>query len=231
MLGRLGVVLILIGVGLSALEDRLFQVATYQSLMEGELGGNYSIEKLTEMGDLGYAVLESAKGEVIFYKGNGYYADSQGKLKQVKNRYKASFAQVTHFNEGDSALPLKNIRRLKLLQEALQSALQSENRPSAILIRGKFTYVKMRALKPQKPPYLELASSIQAQTVYHCVEEEGVMVGFWIPAALSSVMGPGLTFYFMNQPFKKGGAVLDVHIDHAKAFIQPLDTLEVYLPK
>ena len=222
-------ILALIATCYLAADNRLFQVASYQSLSDGEFGGHYSVQELEKEGDFGLGALEGLKGELVIYKGKYLYVDPKGKIKAVKSKNRATFAQVCQFS-SKSSFKVKNIRNMKILEKTIQDHLITANAPCAVLIKGSFVYIEARAFKPQKPPYTDLKEANLEQNVYHFAHDSGVVVGFWSPQYWYPVMPNGLHMQFLNENMSRGGHVLDLHIDSAEIFIQPLNEVQIYLP-
>ncbi len=225
---RLFLALFLFG-SLFAGEGKIFQVAPFNSLEEGGFGGYYGVGDLKDQGDFGLGALQGLAGELVVYNGDYLYADQKGRIKWLKKQNKVAWAQVSHF-KSEYSFRVKNIRNLKILNKVIQDHLKSTNIPAAVLIKGDFVLVQVRTFKPQKKPYSNLKKAISEQNVFHFEHDRGVAVGFWSPSYWSPIMPQNTHLHFLNGTMSRGGHVLDIHIDSAEIFIQPINDVEIYLP-
>ena len=51
-----------------------------------------------------------------------------------------------------------------------------------------------------------------------------------LPDYWSPIMPQNTHLHFLNGTMSRGGHVLDIHIDSAEIFIQPINDVEIYLP-
>lgn len=210
--------------------SKMFQVAPFSSLMEGGYDSYYSIEDLSKEGDFGLGTFSNLDGEMVAYKGKYYHINQKGQVKEAKKNRGVPFAQVVQF-EPDNIFDVKRIRNFKVMEEFLSDHIEMKNIPCAILIKGKFAYLKLSSLRPQKKPYCDLEAATEKQAIYHFEEVEGVAIGFWSPSYWGEMTGGGYRFNFISERLTRGGRILDMHLLEGKISIMPIQNIELYLPK
>lgn len=209
---------------------KLFQVAPFSALEKGGFEGALSIEKLSKEGNFGIGTFSGLDGQMVAYKGKYYYINLKGQVKKANERRKVPFAQVVHFNP-EISFKLEHLRNLDILSEAISDQMEFKNHPYALMIKGKFTYLKLSSYKEQKRPYSSLKKAKDEQGVYYYEEVEGALIGFWFPSYFSNVAESGYHFHFLSDHFDQGGLVVDMHLESGEVSLMPIETFEVFLPK
>jgi hypothetical protein len=60
-----------------------------------------------------------------------------------------------------------------------------------------------------------------AQVVSECIDERGVLVGFWCPPFVGSNLNvPGFHFHFLSADRQRGGHVLQLRMEQGSAWLQ-----------
>lgn len=211
-------------------QGKMFQVVPFQSFIDGNYQGVYSIEKLKNQGDFGVGALANLEGELVIYNGEFWVADAKTKLKKAKKKQQIPFACVSRF-KSEYTYKIKNVRNFQQLEKLIQDYAGTPNNPVAILIKGHYSFVKIRGFKPQDLPHRPLNEVIKEQNVYHLVNENnGITVGYWVPQYWNKILPEGLHLHYMNEKKSRGGHILDMHIGSAEIYIQPMENIEIFVP-
>ena len=211
--------------------DVLWQTSTINALLEGVYGGEVTVAELSRHGNLGIGTFNDLDGEMIVLDGRVYQVRSDGKAAVPPPKTtKTPFAAVTFF-EAERTLTVDDPLDYAGLRKFLDDALDTLNVPHAIRIDGTFSFVKVRSVPRQKPPYPRLVEVVKSQPVFEHKNVEGTMVGFRLPGYLQGVNVPGYHLHFLTADRKAGGHVLDFRIDDVRVQLDLTDRFHLVLPR
>ena len=100
-----------------------------------------------------------------------------------------------------------------------QKRYSFKNLPHAILIKGTFSYLRLRSSKGEKKPYRSFSEASDDQGIYHFEEVEGHAIGFWSPKYFGTTTIDGYNFSFINDSLTRGGHVIDMHLKSRRDLI------------
>ena len=206
--------------------EAIFQVSTFDALMEGQFDGTTTFGRLKNLGDFGLGTFDKLDGEMICLDGQFYQVKTDGKAYKVKPSMKAPFADVTSF-EADQIKSLKELLNYQQVQAYLDEQLPDKDGYYAIKIEGVFRYLRTRSVPAQEPPYPTLTKAIANQVAFEYEQIQGTMVGFRTPEAVQGTSTTGYHFHFISADKSKGGHVLDCVIDDVQIAIDQSDGLKV----
>lgn len=81
------------------MSNKIFQVATLQSLILGYFKKVVDVEELLKHGDIGLGTFENVNGEMIVVDGHCYQARNDGSVVEVDVSTGVPFAAVEQSNE------------------------------------------------------------------------------------------------------------------------------------
>ena len=91
--------------GSDDVEERIYQVALLQSLVQGYYDGIITVGELKEHGDTGIGTFEGVNGEMIVLDGVVYQALADGSIAVPSDEETVPFSNVTFF-DADEAVKL-----------------------------------------------------------------------------------------------------------------------------
>lgn len=211
-------------------DNKLFQVATIYALEFGIFEGDYSYKDLMQKGTLGIGTFTAVDGEMVAIDGQYYQSRPNCHLRPVSAKWIAPFAEVIHF-QPTLTVPLNNLGNYHALGQWILEKFPNQNMPYAIRIDGTFSAIKLRSLTKQAPPYPNLLIASKTQGVLELKNIRGSAVGFWFPHYWEGIGMPGFHLHFASADRKFGGHVLEISVAQAQAQLEPIQNVQVYLPK
>lgn len=207
----------------------LTQFSTIDALMVGLYDGEFPIQHLKDAGNFGIGTFDHLDGEMLVMDGKVYQARSDGMVIEMPNDAKIPFATVTMFKpdvetESNASLDFAGI------QAELNSKLPSPNLFYAVKMEGKLSYVKIRSVRRQEPPYRPLLEAAKDQAVWELNDVEGTVIGFKVPDFAQKINVPGYHFHFMSKDRQKAGHILDMRTESVKVAVDTLPTFKMALP-
>jgi acetolactate decarboxylase len=210
--------------------DVLFQVSTIDALMAGIYDGQMLYGELTDHGDMGIGTFTDLDGEMIGVKGDFYQIKVDGMAYPVDDSMGTPFALVTFF-EPDIKADLPEPMDFERLQSYIDSLIATDNIFYAIIVEGRFHFLKVRSVPPQSKPYPVLTEAIEHQAVFEYSDRDGILAGFRTPAYMSGLNVPGYHFHFISEDRKYGGHVLDCIAQDCGVKMDATNSLLVQLPE
>ena len=214
-------------------KETLFQVATLQSLMQGDYYGSITVKDLKKYGNTGLGTFDGLNGEMIVVDGNVYQALADGTVKKASDKTKVPFTNVTSF-ESDFSVALKNVTTMEELKEQLTKAVDKNNKNDFYMVKisGEFKKVQVRSVYKQKEPYKDLNTVMKTdQTFYDYKDIKGIIVALYCPNYMDGLNTPGWHLHFISKDKKKGGHMLDVALDRATAKFDTTTSFNMALPQ
>jgi acetolactate decarboxylase len=210
--------------------DVLYQVSTYQALLEGDYDGTVQYEELKKYGDIGLGTFDGLDGEMVLVNGIFYQISGDGSVHDVKGTMLTPFAAVTFF-EPDKTVTIKRNMTRQEMEQYIYNLFPEKDSILAIRIDGEFTNVKTRSVNKQKKPYPPVEEVIKNQSVFEFRDVKGTMAGFRFPDYMKGVNAPGYHFHFINKDRNAGGHVIEYEIKNAKIEIDFTPDLFIALPE
>ncbi len=206
----------------------IFLCAPVNALVEGLYEQPVTLSELAKHGNFGLGTFSHLDGEMIVLDGEIFRVDHTGEVSGVKGEELTPFACVTRFRPltfDDIPGPMDYSQ----FSEFIDRLLPSPNIFYAIRIDGCFSYVRTRSV-PRQENYRPLAEVAKEQPTFELQDVEGVLVGFYTPAFLSSLNVPGLHLHFLSRDRTRGGHLLECRPVRGTAAVQLIHRLELSLP-
>ena len=199
----------------TASEDLIYQISTYDSLSKGGYAGIVSLQDLTENGDFGIGTFEHINGEMVLLDGIVYQITVDGAVHIKKGSQLTGewtpYAMVTRFY-ADFEGTLAGIEDYTALQSAMDAKLTHPEDFYAVRVDGTFEYIKTRSVPAQTRPYPVLSEVIKQQTCFELRNVRGTLVGFRCPAYVGDVNVAGYHLHFVRSDKTAGGHVLELKL-------------------
>ena len=209
------------------LNDKLFQVALLQSLMQGEYDGVITVKELKTYGNTGIGTFQSVNGELIALDGEVYQALWDGSVKVASYDETVPFANVTFF---DADVTKKNvnadsIEELKNLLTAMANE-HGRNQFYMAKVTGNMPVITVRSELEQHEPYKHLDDALKTdQREFSYENIDGTVVALYCPDYMDGLNTPGWHLHFISQNKEKGGHVLTLSV---KDCIVDLDVISEF---
>lgn len=188
--------------------ENVYQISTFNALLQGVYDGSLSVGRLLKHGDMGIGTFNGLDGEMVVMDGKCYQVDITGKVIKVPASITTPFACVTFF-DTDVTIKIDKPTSFTELEAIIDEKITSKNHVAAIRISGDFEYVKTRSVPKQSPPYIALADAVKQQAVFDLKSTQGELVGFWCPNWMKGINVPGYHIHYLNKQRSAGGHVLD----------------------
>lgn len=211
----------------------LHQIALLQSMATGDFYGHKTVGETKKLGDFGIGTFYQLDGELILLDGLCYQAKGDGSIALVSDEKEISFATISFF-EADFEYKLNALSSIDALLETLNRLVfeKGQNRFYAVKIEGFFSSLKVRTAYPQTTPYERLDKILPTnQRLYEYTNQTGTLVGLYCPTYMNTLNMPGWHFHFLSEDKTKGGHLVNLTIQKAKAFFSMLDQFLLHLPE
>jgi acetolactate decarboxylase len=209
-------------------DDGLYQVGSYDSLVDGDYAARSEVVTLMENGDFGIGTFTGLDGEMIVLDGVCYQASVDGRVVQANDTAATPFAQVTYF-DLDGYVNVTGPENLTELEAMLLAGFDRNDTFVFIRIDGTFPEMKVRSVPAQSLPYPPLMEVVKEQAVFDHQNISGTLVGLWSPDYPGTLSYSGFHFHFISDDRTKGGHVLGFESEGACTLIDYTDGLEVKL--
>ncbi len=213
-----------------ASRDVLYQVSTFNALMEGVYDGPTTFGQLRAHGDFGIGTFNGLDGEMIQFDGRVYQVRSDGKVYPVSDTMSTPFASVKFFVPDRTAVVERGMD-FPSLEKFLNALIPSKNMFYAIRIDGTFSYVKTRSVPAQKRPYPRLVEVVKNQPTFEMKDVKGTIVGFRLPEYVKGVNVSGYHFHFLTDDARAGGHLLECRIEKGCVRVDDCSQLFLNLPR
>lgn len=209
--------------------DTLFQTSTITALLEGVYEGQMTFGALKRHGDFGLGTFNALDGELVALEGEFYQVKADGVAYPVDDSMKTPFAAVTFF-DPDKSVVTNSAMDYNRLKDHLDSLLPTNNIFYAIMIKGRFSYVKTRSVRRQVRPYPPLSEAVKKQPTFEFHNVEGTLIGFRCPAFVEGINVPGYHLHFITSDRKAGGHLLECRLSGVAIGIDYTSELFMVLP-
>ncbi|HML56612.1 MAG TPA: acetolactate decarboxylase [Solidesulfovibrio magneticus] len=207
----------------------LHQTGTIEALSAGDYAGQIAMPALAGQGDFGLGTFDALNGEMVVLDGVVHQVTVDGVVHTAKPGQTAPFAQVVRFA---GTIDLGRVDGLDLpgLTAALAARLPDPSKMCAVRVDGRFGKLTVRSVPAQAKPWPPLAEAISQQATFPLADEQGTLVGFYTPPGLPALSPPGWHFHFLSADRRRGGHVLSLKVDAAKARGEAVTALDIRLP-
>jgi len=207
----------------------LHQTGTIEALSAGDYAGQTRMPALTAQGDFGLGTFDALNGEMVVLDGVVYQVTVDGVVHKAKPGQTAPFAQVARFG---GSIDLGRVDGLDLpgLTAALAARLPDPSKMCAVRVDGRFDKLTVRSVPAQTKPWPSLAEAVAHQATFSLANEQGTLVGFYTPPGLPALSPPGWHFHYLSNDKRRGGHVLALRVDAAKARGEAVTALDIRLP-
>jgi acetolactate decarboxylase len=209
--------------------ETFYQTSTLDALMKGLYDGAVPFSELRRHGDFALGTLNALDGEMVGLDGRFYQVRSDGRVSLIKGDALTPFAVATYF-DADLTLDLNGPMEYPEVEKALDRALPSKNLFYAVRIDGVFGAIKTRSVPRQVRPYPPLLEVTKTQPTFEYRNVKGTLVGFRCPEYARGFNLPGYHFHFLSEDRKKGGHLLSVTLQSAKARVDVTPGFHLALP-
>jgi acetolactate decarboxylase len=209
-------------------EDVVYQVATLNSLLQGNYNGTRTVGDLLRRGTLGLGTVDRLDGEMVIVGGTAYAIRDDGTTDSLGPSTGVPFGVVIPF-DADTTVTLRDVSDLSAFQSKLDRHLPATDQIYAFRVTGDFGRLQARSVSAQRPPYPDLETVIANQTEFTFRNAAGTMVGFRIPAPFDGVNAAGYHAHFVTAGRDGGGHVLDLRASTLTVQIDRASSLRVDL--
>lgn len=199
--------------------ETVYQVALLQSLTQGYYDGIIKVSDLKKHGDTGIGTFEGVNGEMIVIDGKVYQALGDGSVKEAAEDETVPFSNVTFF-DNDISVDLKDIKDMASFKSELDKTVNDNGKNMFYVVKVKGTFEKMyvRSEIKQEKPYKALDKALETdQREFNYENITGTVVGLYCPDYMSGLNAAGWHFHFISDDRTKGGHILDLSFNEAKA--------------
>lgn len=200
-------------------EKSIYQVALLQSLTQGYYDGIIKVSELKQHGDTGIGTFEGVNGEMIVLDGVVYQALSDGSVKVADDNETVPFSNVTFF-DSDTSEELSNIADINSLKKKLTEKVEEKGKNlfSMVKMTGEFKKMLVRSELKQEKPYKTLDKALETDQREFTYENiKGTVVALYCPDYMNGLNTSGWHLHFISDDKEKGGHILDLSFEKAKA--------------
>lgn len=213
-------------------QDTMFQVATLQSLMQGEYSSLLTVDELLQKGDFGIGTFKNVDGEMILLDGVVYQAKGDSTIKIAEGQMGSPFAIATYF-DGDISENIAQISSLEQLKTKLDATIsQHRNTIWAVRIDGSFRNIKYRSEYPVVDnARIPLAEWLQDNQIsWEKEQAKGTIVAIYFPEYFSGLNASSWHMHFISNDKTFGGHLFDVNIIDAIVQYDKTEKFNLYIP-
>lgn len=211
--------------------NEVTQISTYPALERGLYDGDVTYAQLAQAGNFGIGTFDGMDGEMIALDGEFYQARFDGSVLVAGKHQETPFATVTFFTPEQHLELVAPLTSYDLLKDYLAKMAPPANRPYAIRLNGRFSYVKIRSIPRQSEPFPPLADVIAQQVTWEQQDISGILVGWWFPQYLSSLNAPGYHLHFISDDRQVAGHLLECSLEDGTIDIDYQDRVTVHFPQ
>lgn len=207
----------------------VYQSSTMGALIAGVYDGNVTVGELLRHGDFGLGTFNHLDGEMLVLDGVCYHLRADGSVEIASDSDLSPFAALTYLSPGTTEQVSSPMTRSEVTA-LIDRTTRSTNLMYAIRITGRFSRVRTRTVRAQKPPYRPLteATAGQAETTFS--DLEGTLGGYRTPDYEQGISVAGYHLHFIDDARAHGGHCLDFTLDHGTVEFVERSELRLSLP-
>lgn len=204
--------------------NKLFQVSNLTAFKNKGYDGIISIKKMLTFGDTGFGTYHKLNGEMIVIDGVAYRALGDCSIEVADLVDTTPFATLGVLEKCEARVLEINGDMSRAMEKLDQSIEHPEN-PILARISGKFEFIEIHGVWPQKKPYETLNRIVSDQAVVVLKNICGCLVGVFCPASAQGMNVVGWHFHFLSNDKKIGGHVNNFSARHLKVEFNVKDKL------
>lgn len=217
------------------MKNVFYQVSTLNTLMLGNFDGTVSVRELLAHGSWGIGTYEGLDGEAIICDGHAYDAHADGTACEYGPDEQAAFSTVANFSDDAVELQIEDAADIEAVKAQLDAARRSyqenDNVWYLVAMHGSFPEVHVRSCQKQEKPYRTLFEVAGDQREYHYEDEQGWVIGVWVPKYMDGINMPGWHVHYLSDDKKRGGHLLGLACEKATGTMEGYDHFEMVLPE
>lgn len=208
----------------------VYQSSTMGALMGGVYDGDVSVGELLRHGDFGVGTFNRLDGEMLVLDGFCYHLRADGSVEVAAEGDLSPFATMTWFRPDASREVSSPMDRAEVAA-LVDGMVGSPNLMYAIRITGRFSEVRTRTVKEQRPPYPSLTevAAGQAETAFD--DLEGTLAGYRTPDYEQGISVAGYHLHFIDEARTRGGHCLDFRFERGTISVSERSELHLSLPR
>ncbi|OOQ62149.1 acetolactate decarboxylase [Mucilaginibacter pedocola] len=211
--------------------NQFYQYGIADAFLAGLYHGTLTVKDMKPHGDFGLGAPDMLDGELMILDGKAYQSRSTGQTTVMADTAKVPLVLSTNF-KADTVFYINTPADKKDAFAQINQYLTKANGLYAVRITGEFALVKTRAFPPvTTEPFLPLASMLDKQKFFTTENVKGTLMGFKLPAYLSSVTIAYFHFHFLSADKSKGGHVTDVKVAKVMVEIANLTGMNIEIPQ
>ena len=187
---------------------RFTQISLFSVLLGGHYGGIVSVGEIKKLGNLAIATMDRLDGEVQMIDGVVYQACADGQVYLPGDDETVPFGTIADFS-AENTVRLDGIPSYEQFEARMNGCCPRKDFPLAIRLTGRFSRMKVRAVRRQEKDGVGLAEAAKEEAVFEFADIRGDLVGFRLPDYISGVNAPGWHLHFMDETRKHGGHVVN----------------------
>ena len=207
--------------------DVLYQVNSFDILMQGNYDGNWLSDDVLENGDFGIGSFDRLNGEMVLVDGQMFRIHASGEAQQTDTGESACIATLCWFME-DFEFEVQNLS-IEELKQKIKTQLPDTTLFYAIRIEGEFEAITTRSIYPQEKPYRPLPEVLAEEVRRESADVTGTGVGFLAPSHVQGAVWKGFHFHFLSDDHSFGGHIINFVIRNAVVKIDILNQLNLIL--
>lgn len=188
-------------------DSTVYQVGTYDYLVQPDFTGLREVGKVTDYASLGLGTFANLDGELVMVGGVAYRVPTTGIPERITGKELTPFVQAINFKPTKSG-PIPPGTQCSQLIPAINELVGTDQGIIAIRVRGTFTQLETRSVPKQLKPWPSLATVIAQQTKFTLDGKKAVLVGFRQGSDYLGVGQPGLHLHGLTSTWNAGGHVL-----------------------
>jgi acetolactate decarboxylase len=188
-------------------DSTVYQVGTYDYLVQPDFTGLQEVGKVTDYSSLGLGTFANLDGELVMVGGVAYRVPTSGIPERITGKELTPFVQAINFKPTKSG-PIPPGTQCSQLIPAINELVGTDRGVIAVRVRGTFTQLETRSVPKQLKPWPSLATVIAQQTKFTLDGKKAVLVGFRQGSDYLGVGQPGLHLHGLTSTWNAGGHVL-----------------------
>lgn len=213
--------------------NKIYQVATLQSLILGYFKKVIDVEELLKHGDIGLGTFENVNGEMIVVDGHCYQARNDGSAVEVDKSIGVPFAAVEKLN-GDRKFIIEKAGSIDELKTILNNKIEEEfglNSMHIARLDGHYDTVSARSESEFASQHIELKKVLSnTQKDFYFDNIDGTIVALYYPDYMDGINAPGWHFHFISNDRTVGGHVFDLKLSNVEVTLDKISNIEIKLP-
>lgn len=192
---------------IAADDSTVYQVGTYDYLVQPDFTGLQEVGKATDYASLGLGTFANLDGELVMVGGVAYRVPTTGIPERITGKELTPFVQAINFKPTKSG-PIPPGTQCSQLIPAINELVGTDQGVIAVRVRGTFNQLETRSVPKQVKPWPSLATVIAQQTKFTLDGKKAVLVGFRQGTDYLGVGQPGLHLHGLTSTMNAGGHVL-----------------------